>query len=57
MFAGFGEDAAYTILRQVESLHDGLSPEIGITEEMFADDDVLDILIQLLVVSFFMRAV
>ena len=49
MFAGFGEDAAYTILRQVESLHDGLPPEFGIMEEMFAADDVDDILIQLLV--------
>ena len=49
MFAAFGEDAAYAFLRQVESLHDGIPPEFGITEEMFADDDVVDILIQLLV--------
>jgi hypothetical protein len=49
MFAAFGEDGAYAFLRQMESLHDGLTPEFGITEEMFADDDVLDILIQLII--------
>ena len=49
MSAGFGEDGAYAVLRQLESLHDGLPPEIGVTEETFADDDVGDMLIQLLV--------
>ena len=49
ILASLGEDAAHTILRQMEALHDGLALEVGVEEELFAHHDIVDTLKELLV--------
>ena len=49
MFRTLGEDGSDALLRQLEAVDDGLTSERGVEEEMFAHDDIVDMLEELLV--------
>jgi len=49
MFTAFGENGTDALLRQLEAVHDGLTPELGVEEEFFAYDNLVDVLEELFV--------
>ena len=49
MLTALGEDGTHAFLRQLEAIHDDLALELGVEEEFFAYDDIVDILEELLV--------
>ena len=49
VITAFGEHGTDALLRQIEAIHDSLTFELGIEEQLFAHDDLVDMLEQLLI--------
>ncbi len=47
--AALGENGSDALLRKLEAVHDGLTTELGVEEELFVHNDIADVLEELVV--------
>lgn len=47
MFAAFRENGSHTLFRQLEAVHNGLTPEPGVEKQFFAHNHLIDLLEEL----------